>query len=132
VEELAGREAELRPADLPKVNLKGIEELVTDKGYHSGAVVTRIKHRSRTRHFKADWMILGLGLTPTMRRKSPGQSPVGTRSVHYPEKSAPKLRHSLFECLDCGFSERISVFIRLGIPLEGLIVTLGYSESLLI
>jgi hypothetical protein len=31
VEELAGREAELRPADLPKVNLKGIEELVTER-----------------------------------------------------------------------------------------------------
>jgi transposase len=43
VEELAGREVELRPADKPKVNLKGIEELVTDKGYHSGAVVKRIK-----------------------------------------------------------------------------------------
>jgi transposase len=43
VEELAGREAELRPADPPKVNLKGIEELVTDKGYHSGAVVKRVK-----------------------------------------------------------------------------------------
>ena len=27
----------------PKVNLQGIEELVTDKGYHSGAVVQRMK-----------------------------------------------------------------------------------------
>ena len=43
VGELAGREAELRPDDLPQVNLKGIEELVTDKGYHSGAVVKRVK-----------------------------------------------------------------------------------------
>jgi transposase len=43
VEELAGREAELRPEDPPQVNLKGIEELVTDKGYHSGAVVKRVK-----------------------------------------------------------------------------------------
>ena len=42
VGELAGREAELRPDDPPQVNLNGIEELVTDKGYHSGAVVKRV------------------------------------------------------------------------------------------
>jgi transposase len=43
VAEQAGREAELRPEDKPKVNLGGIEEAVTDKGYHSGAVVKRMK-----------------------------------------------------------------------------------------
>ena len=43
VGDLAGREAELRPDDPPQVSLTGIEELVTDKGYHSGAVVKRIK-----------------------------------------------------------------------------------------
>ncbi len=43
VAELVGREAELRPDDAPKVNVEGIEELVTDKGYHSGAVVQRVK-----------------------------------------------------------------------------------------
>src|SRR5450756_1760234 len=43
VGELAGREAELRPDDTPKVNVNGIEELVADKGYHSGAVVKRVK-----------------------------------------------------------------------------------------
>ena len=37
------REAESRPQDRPKVNLQGIEELVTDKGYHSSAVVQRMK-----------------------------------------------------------------------------------------
>ena len=37
------REVELRPQDKPKVHLQGIEELVTDKGYHSGAVVQRMK-----------------------------------------------------------------------------------------
>ena len=41
--ELAGREVELRPDHEPKVNLNGIEELVTDKGYHSGAVIQRVK-----------------------------------------------------------------------------------------
>ena len=41
--ELAGREAELRPDHEPKVNVNGIEELVTDKGYHSGAVLQRVK-----------------------------------------------------------------------------------------
>ena len=43
VAEQIGREAELRPGDKPKVNVSGIEELVTDKGYHSGAVVKRVK-----------------------------------------------------------------------------------------
>jgi transposase len=43
VAELVGREAELRPDDEPKVNVEGIEELVADKGYHSGAVVERVK-----------------------------------------------------------------------------------------
>src|SRR6266436_1641292 len=43
VAEQIRREAELRPQDKPKVHLKGIEELVTDKGYHSGAVVKRVK-----------------------------------------------------------------------------------------
>jgi len=44
VAELIGREAELRPDDPPKVNVNGIEELVTDKGYHSGEVVERVKN----------------------------------------------------------------------------------------
>ena len=41
--EQVGREAELRPDEAPKVNVAGIEEAVTDKGYHSGAVVQRVK-----------------------------------------------------------------------------------------
>ena len=41
--EQIGREAELQPRSEPKINLNGIEELVTDKGYHSGAVVQRVK-----------------------------------------------------------------------------------------
>jgi len=44
VAEQIRREAELRPQDKPKVHLQGIEELVTDKGYHSGAVVQRVKN----------------------------------------------------------------------------------------
>jgi transposase len=43
VAELVEREAGQPPEDKPKVNLKGVEELVTDKGYHSGAVVQRVK-----------------------------------------------------------------------------------------
>jgi transposase len=43
VAEQVEREAELRPKQAPKVNLVGIEEMVTDKGYHSGAVVQRLK-----------------------------------------------------------------------------------------
>jgi transposase len=41
--ELAGREAALRPDREPKVNVNGVEELVTDKGYHSCAVLQRVK-----------------------------------------------------------------------------------------
>ena len=43
VAEQIRREVESRPQDKPKVNLQGIEELVTDKGYHSSAVVQRMK-----------------------------------------------------------------------------------------
>jgi transposase len=43
VAEQVGREAELRPNEEPKANVAGIEEAVTDKGYHSGAVVKRMK-----------------------------------------------------------------------------------------
>ncbi len=47
VAELVRREAELQPDDKPKVNVDGIEELVADKGYHSGAVVQRMKSYER-------------------------------------------------------------------------------------
>ena len=40
---LVEREAELYPEEEPKVNVDGIEELVADKGYLSGAVLKRVK-----------------------------------------------------------------------------------------
>jgi transposase len=43
VAEQIGREAELHPNREPKVNVDGIEEVVADKGYHSGAVAKRVK-----------------------------------------------------------------------------------------
>src|SRR6202521_5800358 len=43
VAELVGREAERHPDSVPKVNVAGIEEMVADKGYHSGAVVEQVK-----------------------------------------------------------------------------------------
>jgi transposase len=43
VAELVKREAEQRPEDTPKVNVEEIEEMVADKGYHSGAVLERVK-----------------------------------------------------------------------------------------
>ena len=43
VAELVEREAELHPEDKPQVNVDGIEELVADKGYHSGAVLEQVK-----------------------------------------------------------------------------------------
>jgi transposase len=39
VAELIEHEAVTAPAEEPKVNLKGVQEVVADKGYHSGAVV---------------------------------------------------------------------------------------------
>jgi len=42
VAELAVHEAEARSGDM-KVNIHGIEELVADKGYLSGAVLKRVK-----------------------------------------------------------------------------------------
>lgn len=43
VADLVGREAVLHPDTKPKVNIKGIEEMVADKGYHSGAVLERVR-----------------------------------------------------------------------------------------
>ena len=36
-------EAELHPEEEPKVNIEGIEELVADKGYHSGEALEQVK-----------------------------------------------------------------------------------------
>ena len=43
VAELMKREAETRPLEKPQVNEGGIEELVADKGYHSGPVLQQLK-----------------------------------------------------------------------------------------
>jgi transposase len=43
VAESVEREAELHPEEKPQVNVDGIEELVADKGYHSGAVLEQVK-----------------------------------------------------------------------------------------
>src|SRR3974390_3240700 len=43
VADLLGREAELHPEEKPKVHLGGVEEVVADKGYHSGAVLVGMK-----------------------------------------------------------------------------------------
>jgi transposase len=43
VAELAVRQAELDADDKPKVNVEGIEEVVADKGYHSGAALERVQ-----------------------------------------------------------------------------------------
>jgi transposase len=43
VVELQEHEAAVSPADEPKVHLAGIEEVVADKGYHSGAVLQELQ-----------------------------------------------------------------------------------------
>ena len=43
VAQLIEREAKTSPAEAPKVNLGGIEEVVADKGYHSGPVLEETK-----------------------------------------------------------------------------------------
>ena len=45
VTELAEREVRLHPDAEPKVNLKSIEEMVADKGYHSGALLVQVGDR---------------------------------------------------------------------------------------
>jgi transposase len=40
---LVQRAIRLHPEEKPRVNLHGVEELVADKGYHSGAVLKRVK-----------------------------------------------------------------------------------------
>jgi transposase len=42
VAEQIGREAKQRPQEKPKVNVSGIEEVVADKGYHSGALLEQL------------------------------------------------------------------------------------------
>src|SRR5215813_12223156 len=42
VAELIEREAEARPLEKPQVNLGGIEEVVADKGYHSGPLLQQM------------------------------------------------------------------------------------------
>src|SRR5450755_4246172 len=43
VAKLIGHEAEVAPEEAPQVNLGGIEEVVADKGYHSGPVLEEMK-----------------------------------------------------------------------------------------
>ena len=43
VAELIEREADIRPAEKPQVHLGGIEEVVADKGYHSGPALLEMK-----------------------------------------------------------------------------------------
>jgi transposase len=50
VAELIEHEAVTAPAEEPKVNLDGIEEVVADKGYHSGAVLKDL-HESDCRSY---------------------------------------------------------------------------------
>src|SRR5438874_13487902 len=48
----SGAKPSYAPNDKPKVNVAGIEELVKDKGYHSGAVVNRMKTYEVSRYFQ--------------------------------------------------------------------------------
>jgi transposase len=41
--DLMEREAEMRPAEKPQVHVGGVEEVVADKGYHSGPVLQEMK-----------------------------------------------------------------------------------------
>lgn len=43
IAELVEREAECAPSEKPQVNVSGIEEVVADKGYHSGAAVLALQ-----------------------------------------------------------------------------------------
>src|SRR5260370_41601188 len=43
VAELIEREADAKPLEKPQGNLGGVEEVVADKGYHSGPVLKEVK-----------------------------------------------------------------------------------------
>jgi hypothetical protein len=43
VADLIEREAEIRPTEVPQVQVGGIEEVVADKGYHSGPALQAMK-----------------------------------------------------------------------------------------
>jgi transposase len=43
VAELVEREEEMRPAEKPQVHMGGVEEVVADKGYHSGPILQEMK-----------------------------------------------------------------------------------------
>ena len=43
VAELMEREAEIRPTEEPQVHVGGVEEIVADKGYHSGPILQEMK-----------------------------------------------------------------------------------------
>jgi len=43
VADLIEREAEMRPMEKPQVHMGGVEEVVADKGYHSGPVLQEMK-----------------------------------------------------------------------------------------
>ena len=43
VADLIEREAEMRPAEKPQVHVGGVEEVVADKGYHSGPLLQEMK-----------------------------------------------------------------------------------------
>jgi hypothetical protein len=77
VAELAGREAELRPDHNPAVNIHGIEELVADKGYHSGL---------RQELTQATRRVGGTQLCPLLRDRRPAA---------HPSNASPKLNDDL-------------------------------------
>ena len=71
VAELVVREVELHPVDHPKVNVDGLEELVADKGYHSGAVLEQVKDLEVRTYIRTRANETGTASRLSSRRSSP-------------------------------------------------------------
>ena len=75
VVELIEHEATKAPEEEPNINLSGIEEVVADKGYHSGAVVQDL-HAVGCRSYIPERT--GAGVTGMGKRKSRSRcTPIG-------------------------------------------------------
>ena len=85
VAELIGHEAEVAPEETPQVNLGGIEEVVADKGYHSGPVLEEMKAAGvrtyipeKKQKGQRHWVVKKDGSKPSIRIDSGCSGPRGS------------------------------------------------------
>ena len=113
--EQVGREAELRPNESPKVN---VEETVTDKGYHSGAVVKRMKayevcsyHSGEETEGAADWAGQASGATSGVCEPAAG---AGRVRQEFTAAAGEFVERSFAHCYETGGMRRCHLRLRGG------------------